>query len=69
MNTEIWLALQILLMIVISYPLGKSISPGVYKEGNDCMRFMVRLIYLQTGGYQLKRYWKVFQNCYYKRIF
>ena len=48
MNTEILgVALQILLLIVISYPLGKHIAK-VYKEGNDCMRFMApieRFIY------------------------
>ena len=46
MNTEILgVALQILLLIVISYPLGKHIAK-VYKEGK---------IYLQTGGYQPQR--------------
>ena len=54
MNTEILgVALQILLLLVISYPLGKHIAK-VYKDGNDCMRFMapIEKIYLQTGGYQ-----------------
>ena len=54
MNTEILgVALQILLLLVISYPLGKHIAK-VYKDGNDCMRFMApieRFIY-KTGGYQ-----------------
>ena len=52
MNTEILgVALQILLLIVISYPLGKHIAK-VYKEGNDCMRFMApieRFIYKLAG--------------------
>ena len=46
MNTEILgVALQILLLLVISYPLGKHIAK-VYKEGNDCMRFMLSLIHI-----------------------
>ena len=52
MNTEILgVALQILLLLVISYPLGKHIAK-VYKEGNDCMRFMApieRFIYKLAG--------------------
>lgn len=52
MNTEILgVVLQIVLMIVISYPLGKHIAK-VYKSGNDCMRFMApieRLIYKLAG--------------------
>ena len=52
MNTEILgVALQILLLLVISYPLGKHIAK-VYKDGNDCMRFMApieRFIYKLAG--------------------
>ena len=52
MNTEILgVALQILLLLVISYPLGKH-NAKVYKEGNDCMRFMApieRFIYKLAG--------------------
>ena len=43
--------MQILLLLVISYPLGKHIAK-VYKEGNDCMRFMApieRFIYKLAG--------------------
>ena len=64
MNTEILgVALQILLLIVISYPLGKHIAK-VYKEGNDCMRFMARLkrfIYKLAGiNPNEEMDWKVF---------
>ena len=49
MNTEILgVALQILLLLVISYPLGKHIAK-VYKDGNDCMRFMAPLKDLFTN--------------------
>jgi len=64
MNTEILgVALQILLLIVISYPLGKHIAK-VYKEGNDCMRFMApieRFIYKLAGiNPNEEMDWKVF---------
>ena len=53
MNTEILgVALQILLLLVISYPLGKHIAK-VYKDGNDCMRFMapiVKIYFTKLGG-------------------
>ena len=74
MNTEILgVALQILLLIVISYPLGKHIAK-VYKEGNDCMRFMApieRFIYKLAGiNPNEEMDWKVFLKSLltYKRI-
>ena len=55
--------MQILLLIVISYPLGKHIAK-VYKEGNDCMRFMApieRFIYKLAGiNPNEEMDWKVF---------
>jgi len=52
-----------LLLIVISYPLGKHIAK-VYKEGNDCMRFMApieRFIYKLAGiNPNEEMDWKVF---------
>ena len=74
MNTEILgVALQILLLLVISYPLGKHIAK-VYKEGNDCMRFMApieRFIYKLAGinpneEYGLEGILEI--SAYYKRI-
>lgn len=64
MNTEILgVAVQIGLMIAISYPLGKHIAK-VYKEGNDCMRFMApieRWIYKFAGiNPDEEMNWKVF---------
>ena len=64
MNTEILgVALQILLLLVISYPLGKHIAK-VYKDGNDCMRFMApieRFIYKLAGiNPNEEMDWKVF---------
>lgn len=40
MNTElVGVIAQVVAMVVLSYPLGKHMAK-VYKEGNDCMRFM-----------------------------
>lgn len=64
MNSEILgVIAQIVLMIMIGYPLGKHIA-RVYKEGNDCMHFMApveKLIYKFSGIHpEEEMNWKTF---------